>query len=210
MPRDESAEIRWLPAESNPWGVPVLDVSPFTQSVLSSAQDPQNAVNLLSFGDDDGTRFIGKEPRLAHAVEARLDFATDGQLQDGVLFRPLQMEHKWAIFYHEGRIICVRSWTLGVELVAAVEQHGGYIMITAATGILQSDDEEDALTVRTLDYLLRSHALHVPYPVPLPPGVADDAMGAAIWCFARYGSLAMIATPYEFTRTSPDQPLRTE
>lgn len=210
MPDNESTEIRWLPAEHNLWGVPVLDVSAFTQSMMSSAQDPQNAANLLSFGSDDGTRFIGKAPRLAHTVEARLDFPTDGELQDGVLFRPVQMEHKWAIFYREGRIICVRSWTLGVELVAAVEQHGGHITITAATGILQSDDEEDAMTVRTLDYLLRSHALRTAYPVPLPPGVADDPFGAAVWCFARYGNLATVATPYEFARTLPDKPLRAE
>jgi hypothetical protein len=122
------SKIRWIDAGDNPWGVRMLDVQPVTLTMLSSSLDPQCAANAVSFGQDDGTSFIGEQPPVSRVVEARLRFPIDRVLADGVLFTPLEMEHKWALFYHGGQIICVRSWLRKVQATAQVEQHQGTLM----------------------------------------------------------------------------------
>jgi hypothetical protein len=54
---------------------------------------------------------------MSRAVAATLRFPIDRMLADGVLFSPSAMEHKWAIFYHQRRILCVRSWLRWVHVV---------------------------------------------------------------------------------------------
>ena len=85
----------------------MLDVRPVTQTMMLVTTEEQYAANAISFGQDDGTSFIGKEPPSNRLIEANLSFPIDRSLADGVLFTPHEMEHKWALFYHLGEIICV-------------------------------------------------------------------------------------------------------
>src|SRR5262245_41460058 len=101
-------QVRWLSPADNPWGVPVLDVRPVTLGMLSTSREQQCALNAMSFGQDDGTGFIGVEPRVTRQVTAGLRFRIDRMLADGALFLPQEMENKWALYFHRGRIICVR------------------------------------------------------------------------------------------------------
>jgi hypothetical protein len=118
------------------------------------------------------------------------------------------MEHKWAIFYHQRQIICIRSWTRQVRAVADVRDEGDSVAITAIRGTF-GEEEEPAFTARVLDYLLRSHALGEVYPVPLPPDAAASPDVAATWCFSWFGNRALFATPHEVTAPPPTGPLRT-
>ena len=54
--------LDWIEAADNPWGVRVLDVRPVTLTMLSTSADPRCASNAVSFGQDDGTSFIGEDP----------------------------------------------------------------------------------------------------------------------------------------------------
>jgi hypothetical protein len=208
-PAPQVPDLNWIEATDNPWGVPVLDVRPVTLTMLSTSQDPQCAANAMSFEQDDGTGFIGKTPVTERNVETSLRFPVDQGLSDGVLFAPRAMEHKWALFFHQGEIIAVRSWTRVVMLVARVETHDRHIEITRIRGTLCATDETPEFTVRALDYLLRSHVLGAIYPAPLPPGIEADRKAAAMWCMSAFGNLAQLATPCSFTRPDPERPLRT-
>lgn len=202
-------DITWLEAADNPWGVRVLDLRPAGLTMLELSSDPKCASNAASFGQDDGTSFIGEEPPVARVIEASLRFPIDRLLADGVLFAPTEMEHHWALFYHRGQIICVRSWLRQVRAVARVKQHGDHVEITAVCGTFGAEDENPELTLRVLDYLLRSHALDTVYPAPLPTGMERDPKAAAMWCGAMFGNRALYATPYQFDRCDPAKPLRT-
>src|SRR5205823_4917728 len=103
-------------------------------------------------------------------------------LADGVLFIPEAMEHKWALYHHRGQILCVRSWRRQVQAVADVRPEGDHVFVTAIHGVLATEDEEPAFTARVLDYLIRSHALDLVYPAPLPAAVAADPQAAGLWC----------------------------
>jgi hypothetical protein len=68
----QSGAIDWVEAADNPWGVRVLDVRPITLTMLATSADRQCAENAVSYGQDDGSGFIGKEPPVARSVEANL------------------------------------------------------------------------------------------------------------------------------------------
>jgi hypothetical protein len=130
-------------------------------------------------------------------------------LADGVLFAPAQMEHKWALFYHRRQIICVRSWLRQVVVVAEVQERGGYVEVTQIRGTWTDENERPAFTERTLDFVLRSHALEVSYPAPLLPDAEQRPQAAANWCFSMFGNRVWFATSHEFPRAAPEKPLRT-
>ena len=205
----QTPDVSWIEAADNPWGVRVLDVRPVTLNMLSTSANRQCAVNAVSFGQDDGTSFIEEEPPVRRIAEASLRFPIDRMLADGVLFTPREMEHKWALFHHRGKVICVRSWSRKVQVVAKVEPRHDHVEITQVRGTFVAENEEPEFTIRVLDYLLRSHALDTVYPAPLPTEMEPDPQTAAMWCMSRFGDRALIATPHRFDRLDPDRPLRT-
>lgn len=201
-------EIPWLSAENNPWGVPVLDLRPFTLKALAVSTVPEHAVNAVSFGADDGTEFIGLQTPVARTVQVRLVYRIDRMLADGSLFLPKDMDQKWAVFFHQNKILFVRSWSRQLEVTAEVQGEGNEIIVTKLHGSFTSPDEAPEFSVRILDYLLRSHALGMEYPVPLPPSTNIPPKEIAQGCFAIFGKLAHFATPYKLNVPLPDVPLR--
>lgn len=202
-------DIGWLDPAKNPWPVPVLDVRPVTLNMLSVSQNPQNATNAVSFSQDDGTSFIGIQPPMSRTVSADLRFRIDRVLADGALFVPDEMEHKWALYYHGGQILCIRSWRREVQAMAECHPEGEYLRITSIRGTLVTDEEDPEFTVRVLDYLIRSHALDMVYPAPLLAELAEDPKTAALCCMMCFGNRAMFATPHQLNSPCPDRPLRT-
>lgn len=81
--------------------------------------------------------------------------------------------------------------------------------ITEVRGAFGAENEKPELTARTLDYLLRSHALDAVYPAPLPARMEKDPQAAAMWCMSMFGNRASFATPHRFEGRDPDRPLRT-
>jgi hypothetical protein len=205
----ELPQVRWLGPDENPWGVPVLDVRPVTLGMLSSSRDPQCAENALSFAQDDGAGFIGVKPRVARQTTAALQFRIDRMLADGALFVPREMEHKWALYFHRGQIICIRSWQRQVEAVAETQIAGNSLEVTTIRGVFVAEDEEPQFTVRVLDFLLCSHALDLVHPAPLPPGIEVDLSQAALWCMSCFGNRAHFATAHALVGSPAEQPLRT-
>ena len=202
-------KVKWINPEDNPWRIPLLDLRPFTLNMLSTSLDPQYATNAISFLNEDGTSFIGQKPRNSRKIKAKLRYKFDRYLADGVLFVPKQMEEKWALFYHKGTIICVRSWTRQVQVVASIELYKDSLEIIEITGMFGPENEPSELTIRLCDYLLRSHALQMDYPVPLPTNIQNDPDTSTMWCFSMFGNKALFATPNKFDRLVPERPLRT-
>jgi hypothetical protein len=198
---DKSSDLRWLGPRDNPWGVPVLDVSPITLNVTSTSSNPSCAKNILSFRQDDGTSFIGVEPSEARTIPVGLQFPVDRMLADGALFIPTEMEHKWAIFFHRQRMLFIRSWQRRVLAVAEVESYDDRVIVSRLRGTFVETHEEPSFTVRVMDYLLRSHALNTTYPAPLWPGLEAHPKDAAVWCFSQFGNRVQFATPHDFPRT---------
>jgi Ankyrin repeats (3 copies) len=209
LTRNRASEVHWLDAANNPWGVPVLDVRPVAQSMLATSSDRECAENAVSFMQDDGTTFIGLEPTVERTVVAGMSYPIDGRLADGALFIPTEMEHKWAIYFHRGQMIFIRSWLHQVRVVAQTQVHGDSIEVTTLRGAFVSDNEEPPFTIRVLDFLLRTHALNTEFPAPLPKIITENPAKAAAWCFSAFGERAHFATPHDFPVVPCGRPLRT-
>lgn len=206
-------EIQWIEAADTPWGLRVLDVRAVTQAMIATSADPQCAVNALSFDHDDGSAFEQAEPFVLRVIGAMIPFRVDGVLPDGALFRPGVMEHKWAIFHRQsghrqGRILFVRSWTRKVHVIAELSPREGSVQVTRLNGVFTDKDESPLFTTMTADFLLRSHALGMVYPAPLPEGMETSPQQAALWCFHMFGNLALCATHEIIPVHMPERPLR--
>jgi hypothetical protein len=216
LPDRESANVSdnenkpyWIEPADSPWGVRVLDVRPFSQSVTAWSEDPSCAQNAISFRGDDGSAFIGVAPEISRTVLIGLRYRADGFLADGVLFAPDDMDEKWAIFVHHGRIIFVRSWRRSVVAVASTRMEGEFIEITEIEGVLTGDQNETPdLTVRMLHALLFNHGLDLTYPLPIPPGMDADIDATAKWCYSLCGRRAAAAASDPLPLDPPDTPLR--
>src|SRR5215470_17476338 len=112
-------DLQWIAPADNPWGVRLLDLRPVTLGMMSTSADPECAANALSYGHEDGSSFIGMQPNSKHTVDVGLRYRIEYPFVEGAMFIPDCMEHKWAIFYRDGKILFVRSWTR--ELYAAAE-----------------------------------------------------------------------------------------
>lgn len=214
----EIPEIPWIEAAETPWGVRVLDVRAVTQAMISASADPQCAANALSFGHDDGSAFEGAETLVPRVIGAMIPFRVNGPLPDGALFRPQAMEHKWAIFHRQsghrqsghrqGRIFFVRSWTRKVHVIAELARSEDSVQITRLNGVFTDEDESPLFTTMTADFLLRSHALGMVYPAPLPESLEASPREAALWCFHMFGNLALCATQEIIPIHMPEQALQ--
>jgi hypothetical protein len=203
-------EIPWIPADRNPWHVPVLDVRPVTQCSVSASKIRQEAVNAVSFGQDDGTGFTTHVPETTRSIPAELSYRFDRVLAAGVLFVPSTMEHRWALFYHGGRILCIRSWQRKLIVSAEVEcGNDGVARVRTIQGTFVDEKEEPEFTIRALDFLIRSHALGIIFPAPLPAGSEKSPKESALWCMSLYGVMAIFATPHRVDGGVPEKPLRT-
>ncbi len=207
---DESgkSELAWVEVSDSPWGIRIIDIRPIALGVTSASKDPQCATNAVSFSQDDGLGFVGETPAVSRTIEVSLEYVTDGDLADGVLFTPRVMEHKWAMFFHKGQIICVRSWLRQVFVVADTRQDGDRLRVTGICGAFWSEDEDPQHTAAIFDYLIRSHALGEQCPAPLPEGLESDPQSAAMWCFSMFGNLAQFAASEQPVLPPTSQPLR--
>jgi hypothetical protein len=205
----EKPELQWFAPEQNPWRVRLLDVRPVTQAMISTSSDPQCAANALSYGRDDGRSFIGAPPIVPRTVQTILRYRRPALLADGALFRPAMMEHKWALFYLQRRIVCVRSWQRQVFVMAETVDAGEFLEVVRLHGAFDEEQEPQDFTVRFFDFLMRSHALGLEWPAPLPAGDEQDDWRAALWCFSCFGNMATCATPDAIPFSIPEEVLRT-
>jgi hypothetical protein len=201
-----------IPADSpqNPYKVPLLDVQPVTQHMLSTSQDPQCAKNAISFRDEDGTCFIGMPPSEQRVTKVDLRYPVDPVLLDGAMYLPQEMEHKWALFYHGGKILFVRSWTRQVRAIADTRIENGVLTIPSISGVFADTEEPAEFTERVADYLLRTLVLEMGELAPISPALFAAPEQAALFCMSLYGRHARFATASAYTSPRPiPQPLRT-
>src|SRR5262245_54330760 len=117
------------------------------------------------------------------------------------------MEEKWAIFYRGGRILFVRSWTRELYAAAEVKVGQSEIEMTSIQGDLVEENENPHYKARVADYMIRSHALNMVYPVPMID-VTEPPTHTARWCFQGFRRRAPFATPDEIPYQVPEQALR--
>ena len=188
-------QIQYVEPNDNPWGIRVLDLRPFTTGFFAS-NDPQEAVNSVSYGVEDGSSFWGVEPENQETLTCNISVDIDKSLQPGVLFVPETMDQKWAIFYDGQNLIFVRSWLRKVFVIAKTSQSNNKLIIENIKGKFTEEEkyrlpkENSELTKAILQYLLNSHSNREIVPAPLPKELETYHKKAIDWVLYAFGNVA--------------------
>jgi hypothetical protein len=202
-----SSKLKWIEANDNQWGTRVLDMTPVTQHMTSTSQDPKMARNAVSYSTEDGVAFWKIAPANKTLIDTHLTIVTDTVLLPGVVFSPRQMEHKWAIYFDGNYLIFVRSWLREVTVIAKTTQQRNELIITKVQGVFTAN-ETPAFTEAVLMFLLVSHGLGEIAPAPLPDIFQSDPDKAALWAFSTYGNKAQAGVFGSSCLASSKTPLR--
>lgn len=182
--------LQWVEVEDSPWNIKVLDLRPVSQGLTSFSYNSQGAHNALSYNLENGSSFMNLPPVTNKSIDVDCSVPINQSLEEGVLFRPDVMEHKWAIFYRENKIIVVRGWQREVFVVADTHQEEDKLVITKIHGKFIFDEEPEVFTKTTLLFLLHGYCIGDIIPVPIPEDLIGDTNEAAIWVFSNFGNLA--------------------
>lgn len=182
-------QLNWIEANNNPWNTRLLDLRPISQNMLSTSKDPQMASNAISYNQEDGLIFLNKSIKYNKSIDTNLSFPIDNKLEHGVLFIPSTMENKWAIYFHEAKILFIRSWLREVFVIAETSQENNRLIVHKTFGEF-TENESKELTESVLKFLIYSHVLHEIVPAPIPKELSENTDNAGWWAFSTYGNMA--------------------
>lgn len=206
----DDIKIPLLAPGDNPWGIPVLDLRAATQTLRMYSTNIECAENAISYGQEDGLVFSNDTLFSEPELRVNLTYRIDRALAPGSLFLPSKMEDKWALFFHNNRLIFVRSWTRKTSIVGdlnvSVDQT---VTVTAIRGKFVKEDEPPDFSRRAFDFLIRTHALRSEFPAPTLPEWQRSPKDLALACFSVFGRTAHFATSEVIDAAIPTKPLRT-
>lgn len=182
-------KLNWIQPDRNSWNVELLDLRPISLTMLSFSEDQEIASNAISYNQDDGLTFLSHDLKSDKSIESNITFPIDSKLEDGVLFIPQTMEHKWAIFFHQNKILFIRSWLREVFVVAETIQENSSLIVKRIHGEF-TPNETKAFTESILKFLIYSHVLMEIVPAPIPINLKGDTDNAGLWAFSSYGKMA--------------------
>ncbi|MBF7090838.1 ankyrin repeat domain-containing protein [Flavobacterium sp. ALJ2] len=203
----DQIELSWIPETENPWGHKILDLRPFSQTMISTSENKEMATNAISYNAENGTSFFGQKPVNEKTIKANLSFKTDKILYPGVLFTPNTMEHKWALYFDGEFLIFVRSWLREILVVAKTTQKENELIVETITGEF-TEDESPEFTKAILNFILISHSIGEIVPALLPIEFQNDTTIACHWAFSTYGNMAQLGVFDEQFLPTSNLPLR--
>jgi hypothetical protein len=162
-----------------------------SQGILTCTSSEKIAETFARLRRDSGEQLRGKVPENAHELTVEHAYEQLAQPPDGPVFKAIQMEDKWDVYFFDRTFQFVRSWTGDLVISADVTMEGDTMHIVK----LYSAGTDDAVyALRVVDYLLKSHGLNMVVPHPLPDEVSDVPSDVARHAFAQYGRRGWFAT----------------
>lgn len=202
-------DLNWIAPNQNPWNVEVLDLRPISQTMLSSSKDPKMASNAISYNQEDGLIFLKQTLKSKKSIESKFSFPIDSRLENGVLFIPSAMENKWAIYFHQNKILFIRSWLKEVFVIAETIQKNNQLIVKEVKGEF-TDNETKDFTESVLKFLIHSHVLKETVPAPIPKELKENTDKAGLWAFSTYGNMVHFGHFEEAINYSTESKLRSD
>jgi hypothetical protein len=136
----------------------------------------------------------------ALSIPCNLTYNVAKHIPDGPVFKSQVMEEKWYIYMYDDHLYFCRSW--GGELFYRVtlqrERSALRVLLVEA-----GHKTAEKITLRDVDFLIKSHVLSAKALHPLPQELGRDTQKLALFSFSAYGRLGLygtfdetIGTPY--------------
>jgi hypothetical protein len=196
---------QWLGSDESPFGFRVLDLISITGNLISTTQSPELAEMAISWGRKTPSD-LDASLRPAESIECSLRYPADPELPDGWLYLPPAMEQKWIIAYREGHVLVARSWTGELKIVANA-RHTGNELVIERLALADESFRSIGDPVEVFDWLLRSHALRQPLPLPCSREAIELLESVPLSAFSLFGNVAAYAAS-SWAPPEPSRPLR--
>ena len=197
---DEPTELGWFPPGENPFGILLLDVRPFTRTMLSTTKDPSIAMSYLEQRDNDGRSLLGQPLAESVTVPCELSFDLPRPTKNGPLFKAECMEEKWDIYHHEGKLLFARSWTGELVYRASIKSKAKTLTLTT----IETRGVQVAEAAQHVLFLVLSHLEGVDFPHTLPATISQDPEEMASASFSLFGRRASFATHADILKIKVD------
>ncbi len=200
-PNEETTDydFRWYEVgdEENPFNKRVLDIRPFTHSVISGSTD----VFGSAFGvmrQSDGKNHIGQKIENENFIETNLEYPHNGEMLDGVIFKSEEMECKWDIYIYDNCFYFARSWSGELWFKAQAEFSDNKLLIKKIFFDEEGYNEE---VVNDVHFLMKSHAFNQPFPHKILDLSGSEMLVAQV-SFKLHGNRACYACFDDITDTT--------
>jgi hypothetical protein len=203
------ATLDWLEADSNPFGIRMLDIRSVTWNVVSSTSDQAIVTRFLSTRGSSGEEFVGRHANHGREIPCSLSYPFVPDFSEGPLFVARVMEDKWDVFIQELLIRVARSWTGELRFIGRIRPHeaSDRLMIIDQVEAATDDGALDHVqAIHDFDFVMKAYVLGrvVPNTVPLTfRAKAKEAM--ALYSYSVHGRRATFAT-FEDVRSTPMKP----
>lgn len=190
--------LEWLPPDSNPFGIRVLDIRPVTLEVSSYTSDQTIVDRFLSTRGSTGEEFAGRHPADAVTIPCFLTYPLVPDLSVGPLFTASVMEEKWDVFIEGLQIRVARSWTGNLRFVGRIHQHAATDRLMIIDQLEAASDGENFdrdQAIRDFDFVMKSYVLGRVVPNTVPASWrSQDAQAIAMYSYSMHGRRAAFAT----------------
>lgn len=197
---DPLAEVGWVTATKNPFGVDVLDCRAFSSSMVATTPDPKVAETFAKLRRSKGEEHRGAPPEQEAICPCDLRYVHRGDVEDGPLFKAEVMEDKWDIYLYDNYLYFARSWTGSLEYRARITFNGHEAHVVAVEARRELVEGDPGYAVAAVDFLIRSHLYGQPIPHPLPRSAGEDPRQLALLSFSMYGRKGLFGTFADTTR----------
>lgn len=198
--QDALAEVGWVSATKNPFGVDLLDCRAFSGSMIATTKDPKVAESFTMLRRSKGEEHRGAPPEQEAICPCDLRYAHSGDVEDGPLFKAESMEDKWDIYLYDNYLYFARSWTGTLEYRARITFDGQEAHVVAVEARRELVEDDPAYAVAAVDFLIRSHLYGQPIPHPLPRAAGEDPRQLALLSWSMYGRKGLYGTFADTTR----------
>jgi hypothetical protein len=189
----------WLEPNENRWRVSVLDCTKFADGMVSFTGSPEIAKGYNEQREASGQELPGVEFKPIRSVPCDLTYKIMKRPPDGPVFKSRIMEEKWDIYSYDERLFFCRSWTGELIYRAAVKCEPPILKVLM---VESSEDLPEKLTVRQVDFLVKSHLMLATALHPLPLELGRDEKKQAVHSFGRYGRRGRYGTLEETIGTA--------
>lgn len=187
---DPAIFFRWFHPEENPFGILLLDIRPFTRTMVSFTKNPVIAESFSNERHSDGSDLVGKPIEGSQTIPCSLSFELPTPRENGPLFKADCMEDKWDIYHHDGKLLFARSWTGDLVLRCSIDVDNDSLVITDIESLPEYTPEAPQHVL----FLVMSHFHGLDFPNMLPPRVPQDPSEMAVASFSLFGRRAAYAT----------------
>jgi hypothetical protein len=184
---------------ANRFGIEGYECEAFVHSMRSTTGDQNIAAHFATTRTARNEAVAGAMPEGAVEHPCDLSYPCPDGVSDGPLRKAEVMEDKWDIYLYGDRLYFCRSWTNRLVFAAQFSWADTRLHLTR---IWAQDAIEASMSVRQVDYLIKSHLERRRAPHPLPSSLARDPESIAMYSFGEYGRICCFGS-FEDTLAIP-------